>query len=106
MQNLINALSAGVTEYKDGGTVIQHPPTSTMLRAARTLSELNNININNQQIIANQQGQIATQLVEIDQLKQELVNGRNDLQSIRENQQQISNVGSISAVGTGSDTNN
>jgi hypothetical protein len=104
MQNLINALNAGITEYKDGGTVIQHPPTSTMLRAARTLSELNNINLNNQQIIIHQQKQITTQLMEIEQLQKELINGRNNLQSLRQSQQQTSNVGSISAVGTGSNS--
>ncbi len=63
MQNLINQLMAGQTEYRDEGVVIQHPPTALQTRAGRVVSELNNQNLANQQILINQQHQI-TQLLE------------------------------------------
>ena len=72
MQNLINALQAGTTEYRDEGVVVQHPPTATQIRAAKIVSELNNQNIANQAIIMNQQAQIAQSINEIDELKQRL----------------------------------
>lgn len=65
---------AGTTEYRDGGVVIQHPPTATQIRAGKVVSELNNQNIANQAIIMNQQAQIAALITEIDELKQRLEN--------------------------------
>lgn len=44
MQNLYNELINGTTEYKDGGHIIQHPPTALALRAARMLKQLADTN--------------------------------------------------------------
>lgn len=55
MQNLINELNAGSTEYKDGGVIIQHPPTSLQLRTARALTEMLNINQANHNVIGQMQ---------------------------------------------------
>jgi len=40
MQNLYNELINGTVEYKDGGHIVQHPPTALALRAARMLKQL------------------------------------------------------------------
>lgn len=44
MQNLYNELINGTTEYRDGGHIIQHPPTALALRAARMLKQLADTN--------------------------------------------------------------
>lgn len=44
MQNLYNELINGTTEYKDGGHIIQHPPTALALRSARMLKQLADTN--------------------------------------------------------------
>lgn len=44
MQNLYNELINGTVEYKDGGHIIQHPPTALALRAARMLKQLADTN--------------------------------------------------------------
>lgn len=38
--NLIQELIDGTVEYKDNGVTIRHPPTSTMLKAARAIKQL------------------------------------------------------------------
>ena len=68
VQNLINQLLAGTTEYRDGGVVVQHPPTAAQTRAAKVVSELNNQNIANQQILVNQQQQITDLLNDLQML--------------------------------------
>lgn len=68
MQNLINALISGRTEFKDDGVIVQHPPTAVQIRAAKIVSELNNQNVANQQILVNQQQQITELLVELEKL--------------------------------------
>lgn len=47
MQNLYNELINGTVEYKDGGHIIQHPPTALALRAARMLKQLVDTNDTN-----------------------------------------------------------
>lgn len=103
MQNLINSLNAGVTEYKDGNVVLQHPPTATMRRAANTLAQLANINESNAQLLQKMQETIDTQLQEIETLTKELENER--VQSLRNAEQQISAVESESSHPHGSDSN-
>lgn len=44
MQNLYNELINGTVEYKDGGHIVQHPPTALALRAARMLKQLADTN--------------------------------------------------------------
>ena len=68
MQTLINSLNNGITEYKDNGEIIQHPPTATMIRAAKALLELAKVNEANTQILVQQQNLITAQLQEIEQL--------------------------------------
>ena len=77
MQNLINSLNRGILEFKDGGEVIQHPPTSTMLRAARTIADLANQTQSNQVIMIQQQARIEQQLQELEQLNKELEDVKN-----------------------------
>lgn len=83
MQNLINALMAGTTEYRDGGVQIQHPPTSTQLRAGRVLSELNNQNVANQQLLNNQQHQINTLNDQVNTLMTQLELSNRELLNIK-----------------------
>ena len=52
MQNLYNELMNGSAEYKADGTVVQHPPTALMLRAARTLKQLADLNDTNGLLIS------------------------------------------------------
>lgn len=47
MQNLYNELTSGTTETNAKGEMVTKPPTSLMLRAARTLKQLADINDNN-----------------------------------------------------------
>jgi chaperonin cofactor prefoldin len=47
MQNLYNELVNGITETNDKGEMLTHPPSSLMLRAARTLKQLADINDTN-----------------------------------------------------------
>lgn len=80
MLNLITALTNGTVEYKDDGVEITHPPTATMLRAARTLKELATINEQNQHILNQLQ-------LRVNQLEAEN-------ESLRQAQWQASNMGS------------
>ena len=61
----------GSVEYKDGGTIVQHPPTALMLRAARTLKQLADTNDTNailiNQLQAREQGVL--QSLEINEAK-------------------------------------
>ena len=77
MQNLINSLNRGILEFKDGGEAIQHPPTATMTRAARTIAELANINEANQAIMSQQQARIEQQLQELENISKELEDVKN-----------------------------
>jgi len=51
MQELYNALMRGETIYKDGNAIGQCAPTALMLRAARTLKQLSDINTTNGTLI-------------------------------------------------------
>lgn len=51
MQELYNALMRGEAIYKEGVVIGQHAPTALMLRAARTLKQLSDINDTNGTLI-------------------------------------------------------
>ena len=92
MQTLINSLLNGTVEYQDEGVIVNKPPTATMLRAARELTTIVNINATNQLAMMQLQQRVDEQLNEIltlqeqnneyrgtiDKLNAELQNLRND----------------------------
>jgi hypothetical protein len=100
MNNLYNELMNGSVEFKDGGIITQHPPTSLMLRAARALKQMADTNDNNMALISQIQGReqsmletIANYELQIRQLTLEKEQyGIN--QSIRDSEQKTSDVGS------------
>lgn len=101
MQNLINVLLAGQTEFKDGGVQIQHPATATQIRAAKTLSELNNQNVANQQIMVNQQQQITQLLEDLERLCIEKTNYESSITSLKQELENATKtIASASAVDT------
>jgi hypothetical protein len=106
MQQLIQELSSGTTEYKDD-TVIQHPPNSVMLRAARTLQQIIPVLENNQQLIQQLQIQQNNHLQEIEQLRNELSTYRNssnaNTESLRQSEPEVSAVGGSNGEHSGSD---
>ena len=108
MQNLINQLLAGYTEYKDGGQQIQHPATATQIRAGKVLSELNNQNLANQQILVNQQQQITQLLEDLERLRVEKVNYESSIASLKQELEHatktISTAAAISAESATPDT--
>lgn len=67
MNNLYNELMNGTVEYKDGGTIVQHPPTATSMRAARTIKQLSEINAVNANLIDQLQAS-QTELLKIQEL--------------------------------------
>lgn len=80
MLNLITELTNGTVEYKDGGTMVTHAPTSLMLRAARALKEVATIN--------------ETNGILINQLQSQLQQLMQDNESLRKNRGPASDVGS------------
>lgn len=84
VQNLINQLLAGHTEFRDGGVLIQHPPTTVQIRAGKTISELNNQNVANQQIMLNQQQQITQLLEDLELLRVEKVSYLSSIDSLKQ----------------------
>jgi len=107
VENLYNSLTSPAIEYNDKGEMLHRAPTSVMLRAARALKEINNINTANQLVInqlTNQINELNEQLKlkdkEIEQFKAEQKSLYGQLldkdanESLREARQQVSNVGS------------
>ena len=78
MQNLYDALTRPIIEYKDGGTIEQRPATPIMQRAARSLQQLAGINANNQATILSLQKREAELLVDLERANDELKKLRND----------------------------
>lgn len=76
MNQLLTDLTDGSVEYKDNGEVIRHPPTATMLRAARAIKQLLEQDAGNMRAAQSLQQQNQ-------QLLQELENVRNDLSAER-----------------------
>lgn len=71
MNQLLTDLTEGSVEYKDNGEVIRHPPTATMLRAARAIKQLLEQDAGNMRVAHQLQQQNQ-------QLLQELENVRNE----------------------------
>lgn len=104
MINLYNELMNGTVEYKDGGVIVQHPPTATSMRAARTIKQLSEINGINANLIDQLQASQA-ELLKIQEMTYanikilsakiaELTKEKEEYESIRKSQQQVSDVGS------------
>ena len=93
MQNLINSLNRGTVEYRDNGETITHPPTATMLRAARTIADLANQAQVNQEIMVQQQARITQQLQELENLTKELENAKR-IHSVRDSGEPSGHVAS------------
>lgn len=90
MQTLLNSLVNGTTEYLENGDIVQHPPTAVMLRAARELTTLLNINTTNGEAIRQLQFRVEEQLNEITILQENINESRRaitelttDLQNLR-----------------------
>lgn len=108
VQNLINQLLAGQTEFRDGGVQIQHPATATQIRAGKAISELNNQNVANQQIMLNQQQQITQLLEDLELLRVEKVNYLSSIDSLKQELEHatkvIDTVSTVSAEPTTPDS--
>lgn len=94
MQQLYSQLTGPVIEFNDKGEQISRPPTSVMLRAARTIKTLLDTNNTNMGVI-NQQGK------EIESLINQLKVANESLHKI---ERETSDVGSGSAIPDGSNT--
>lgn len=99
MQDIINELNAGSTEYKEDGTVIHRPPSSLQLRAARNLTEMFNINQTNLLMINQMQSHISDLFKINNTLKAELDAARtirreptNSNEGLRNGGQEVSGV--------------
>lgn len=95
MQNLINALNSGSPEFRDNGEVITRPPTQTMIRAAKTLAQLANINEQNSALLVAQQQTITQQLDELKQLREQLDAA---LHNLHEGKRETSSMGGDGGV--------
>lgn len=94
MQNLINELTNGTKEYDSDGNMLVKSPTAVMLKAARVLKQIADINIANNDIMNQLQLRVNEQLNEITQLREindSLIAASNT--SICEDQGQVSGVG-------------
>ena len=49
--DLIQELTNGTLEYKDGGQIIRHPPSAAMVRAAKILQQIDAQNTINMQLL-------------------------------------------------------
>lgn len=116
MQTLLKSLVNGIPEYLDNGDMVRKTPTATMLRAARELGNLININNVNNEVIYSLQLRVDSQLKEIVCL-QELLNDANkrntelnaNLQNLRNDSKQEGpelniEVGCTSEQPSGSDS--
>jgi hypothetical protein len=109
MNNLYNELMNGSVEHKDGGIIVQHPPTSLMLRAARAIKQMADTNDTNMALINQIQSReqslleaLAKNEEQISQLTKEKEQYGTD-QSIRDSEQKASDVGSSDGGLPGSD---
>ena len=99
MNTLYDALMQGETEYRDGGVIIQHPPTATALRAARTIMNQSNINANYSELVQQLQLRVEQYLTEIQTLR-DYISKNEQVQSICKDSEYggSSDVGSDSGV--------
>lgn len=110
MINLIQELMDGSVEFKDGGEIIRHPPTSTMLRAARTikgLAEQHEANVRTINDIVRQNQEILTTLQQLrddnDRLTKDIESLRNDAKP-KDQETIVSDVGSGGEQSSSSDS--
>ena len=114
MINLYNELMNGTVEYKDGGVIVQHPPTATSMRAARTIKQLSEINGINANLIDQLQSSQA-ELLKIQEMTHanikmltakvaELTREKEEYESVRESEQQVSDVGRADGQSHGGDS--
>lgn len=99
MNNLYNELINGSVEFRDEGVVIQHPPTSLALRAARMLKQLADTNDTNMIVISQLERNQQELFNEIQLLKEQNEN----YQRLREGGQQTDAMGSSNSGPPGSD---
>jgi hypothetical protein len=90
MNNLYNELINGSIEFRDEGVVIQHPPTSLALRAARMLKQLADTNDTNMIVISQLERNQHELFNEVKLLKEQNEN----YQRLREGGQQTDAMGS------------
>ncbi len=90
MQNLLNELTNGTKEYDSDGNMLVKPPTALMLKAARVLKQVAEINLANQDIMNRLQLRVNEQLNELTQLRENYDKLSNP--SVREDSGQISGV--------------
>lgn len=99
MNNLYNELINGSIEFRDEGVVVQHPPTSLALRAARMLKQLTDTNDTNMIVISQLERNQHELFNEIKLLKEQNEN----YQRLREGGQQTDAMGSSNRQPPGSD---
>lgn len=96
--DLIRQLTEGTVEYQENGVVVRHPPNSVMLRAARTLVEIDKEHTANLTMLLKSQQYCNELLHEIENLRKELNDERNkratNIESVCESKPETSNVGS------------
>ena len=98
MQDIINELTAGSVEYKEDGSIVHRPPNSLQLRAARTLTEVFNINQTNTLLVNQMQAHINDLFKINNSLKAELDAIRttqresSSIESVREGERKTSSV--------------
>ena len=86
MQNLYNQLTNPIPEYQADGVIKYNPPTSVMLRSARVIKQLANINDNNLLTINRLQVREGSLLSDLERLNNEIKTLRDtisELTSIR-----------------------
>lgn len=71
MNQLLTDLTNGTVEYKDNGEVLRHPPTSTMLRAARGIKQLLEQDAGNARTVQSLQHQNQQLLQELEHVRNE-----------------------------------
>lgn len=96
--DLIRQLTEGTVEYQENGVVIRHPPNSIMLRAARTLVEIDREHTTNLTMLLKSQQYCNELLTENENLRKEVYDYRNpkpaDPKSVCESKPEVSDVGS------------
>ncbi len=110
MINLIQELTDGQVEFKDGGEIIRHPPTATMLRAARAIKQLLDQHEGNMHTVNGLSRQNNDILKTLQQLRDDNDRLTKDIESLRndagrkDETAQVSDVGSSGSESSSSDS--
>jgi hypothetical protein len=91
----------GQVEFKDGGEIIRHPPTATMLRAARTLKQLLEQHEGNMHAVNNLSRQNQDILLTLQQLRDDNDRLTKDIESLRNDAGRQDETAQVSDVGSG-----